>query len=397
MVDRYDSVLVLGIGGGAGRIVQELAKRDLGAWLRIAMVDTDVRDLDYEGGILQIPLGDDWTAGQGCGGDVLTGEHVTAQRIDDLRELFCDAELTIIVSCLGGGVGSGGVQILNRLLAEEDSLGFSVVTLPFEFEGDAKVRRAKQALEGLYRHDDMVIALSNDTASISVPSNTPFNETLDLINARIVDAVTGLASILRCRDGISVDVASLRRLLGECPAACSLGTATVNVSEGCKTAVTKTLEDPLLGGEDILGNAHMVLVTLTGGPGLKLTEIQATIDELRSRLAPSIRTLVAASPLNEQAEGTLRIVLLAIQYQRPNEQMPRSELSALDYGELTLRLTPGDAYLPVPTNDVTGILGIFGGSTPTIYEGENLDMPTFMRKGVTIQQIVESIYEAAEE
>ncbi len=391
MRTKYDKVLIVGIGGGGCKIVRSIAKRQPADWVHLVALDSDVADLEYVDGVVQIPVGENWTHGLGCGGDAVIGERIAADILGDLRELLDQVDLTILVTCMGGGTGSGAVQLLHRLLREEECLGFSFAVMPMEHEGSERTCTARQSVEAMRKRDDLVITIENDTIFKKLPKETPLTEALDRINQFVADGVLGLAAMVRSREGVPLDLAAVYKLLSEKPASCSFLSVTASGDDRTRGVVDQLLNSPASGGMEFVKEANVLVGALTGSAAMSLGEMDETLQHLRSRLNPSTRTLIAASPIDGMAEETLQLTVLAIQYEREKDRIPKEELEKMAFGELTMKMAPSKSYLPMTSGDASGILGIFGTSSPTIWKGENLDMPTFVRKGISLQEIVNSL------
>ncbi len=385
---KFQQVLVFGLGGTGGRIVKELAAKKSGEWLQLACADTDVRDLEFVDGVLQMPLGRDWANGLGCGGDAVFGENLAGLQTGDFKDLLANCDLTILVGGLGGGTASGGLQVVNRLLREQEQLSLTFVTLPLTSEGSERGDTARQALEALRRHDDVVIAVENELIFQQLPRETPLPQALGQANRLIADGLEGLAAMVRCRNGIPVDYANLRTLLRERPAACSFGTGRVAGPERSKAVVNALFDAPLLGGREFLQEAHVVVGALYGGPSLSVSDMDGCLGELQRQLNPLTRTLLGACAMPEGRDDEVCLTILAIQYDRPSDRVDRSS-TALVRRAKTMKLTTTGTMLPA-VRSPDGVLGIFGNSLPTVRRGENLDIPTFLREGITLEMVRES-------
>jgi cell division protein FtsZ len=384
MPNKFEHVYILGVGGGGGKILQEMAARRPGDWVKLVYLDSDLRDLEFVSGVLRVPLGQDWSQGVGCGGDALLGENLMGGGLKELRDLLAPAELVILVGCLGGGTASGGLQVLNRLVREEQRTSLCFVTLPLAVEGSERSDVARRALEGLREREDVVVAVENDLILHQLPPQTPVVEALAGINGLIANGVLGLAAMVRCREGIPVNYASLRTLLRERPAACAFGTGR-GVGDGrAHAAIEELFQAPLLGGA-FLRQAHIVLGALSGGPDLTVSEMDECLNELHRRLNPLTRTLIGAACLPEQADGGVQLTVLAIQYEQQGDQIDRTSLIPIRRQE-TLKLVHAGTTLPA----VSGVLGIFGNASPTMRNGENLDIPTFLRRGLPLERVTEA-------
>ena len=138
--------VILGIGGGGGKVIRCMAANKGAAWLEFAYIDTDAVDLANIPGVTCLSAGSDWAKGRSCGGDPLLGEKAVGASIRELKALVADTEMVIVVGCLGRGVASGGVQIVSRLVREEELLAFFFVTMPFAHEGNGRHEIAESAL-----------------------------------------------------------------------------------------------------------------------------------------------------------------------------------------------------------------------------------------------------------
>jgi cell division GTPase FtsZ len=389
MASKFEQVYVLGVGGGGGKILQEMAARQPGEWVKLVGLDTDRRDLEFVNGVLRVPLGQEWTGGVGCGGDALLAENLVGAGRRELRDLLAPADLVITVGCLGGGTASGGLPALARCLREDQHTSLCFATLPLAVEGSERGDAARLALAALRAHEDIVVAVENDLILHQLPPGTPVADALAGINGLIADGVLGLAAMVRCREGIPVNYASLRTLLRERPAACAFGTGRALGAGRALAVVDEAIHAPLLGGA-FLRQSHLVLGALSGGPDLSITEMDECLNELHRRLNPLTRTLLGAACLPEPAAAGLELTLLAIQYEQAADRLDRTSLIPVRRQE-TLKLVSAGTNLPA----VSGVLGLFAHASPTMRHGENLDIPTFLRRGLPLERITEASDDAA--
>jgi cell division protein FtsZ len=390
MRKSFEHALILGVGGGAGKIVHQVAQLTSGEWLRLVAMDTDVKDLSFNDGVHHIPMGENWCKGRSCGGDSTRAENVTADMVDDIRGLTDDVDVVIVVGCLGGGTASGALPLINRILKEEDVRSFCFATVPAEFEGSERKECAAAAMEEMLAHDDLVLRYENDLLFSAFDDDIRFLEAMNRINSFLADGILGLASVVRSREGIPLDLETLNTSLSEKPAACSFASAYVEGDGACREVVKQLSQSPTLGGDDFLRSADLVIAAISGGNSLSLGELRICIHDLQSTVGSASRTLCAATVLDDQAESSVRLTMVAIKFKRVKDRISSESFERLKRGENTIQMDGGE-NLPVSIHDVSGMLGAFGNATPTIVNGENLDMPTFMRNGIGIQDIIEEV------
>ena len=69
--------------------------------------------------------------------------------------------MVFITAGMGGGTGTGSAHVIARAAKELNILTVGVVTLPFLYEGPARMRRAQSGLEELRKHVDTIIVVPN--------------------------------------------------------------------------------------------------------------------------------------------------------------------------------------------------------------------------------------------
>ena len=378
-----EKVVMLGIGGGGGKIVHATAKTYAASWMDLVYLDTDVEELDYDEGVLHLPLGRDWTHGSGCGGDPLVGKHATGASANEIRELVRGAKLAVIVACLGGGAGSGGAQVLASLAREEHTMCLVIATLPFSLEGNRRREVAEQSLRMLHQDTDMLAPVPNDLLFEFFPADSPVAAAFAVANEIIAGVAAGIAGLTRGQHLLPVDFASLRALLKPQGITCSVGIGRAVGADKNVCVVENLLESPLLGGVGFIQDADVVVGALVGGTSLSLGQMQECLSALQERLGAKPKTLFGANVVDALGDD-LQLTLLTIQYssQTPSaspgptpEQRPQPD-----------NRPPADTrQISLPFAENSYSLGIFAGASPTERGAENLDIPTFQRQGVRLE------------
>ena len=82
------------------------------------------------------------------------------------------ADMVFIAGGMGGGTGTGASPVIARIAKEQGILVVAVVTKPFFFEGQQRMRLAEKGLDELEKEVDALIVIPNDRIFSVVDKNT---------------------------------------------------------------------------------------------------------------------------------------------------------------------------------------------------------------------------------
>jgi cell division GTPase FtsZ len=111
---KKTKIRVVGIGGGGGNIVSEIADRVRRPSFTIANTDAAaLRRASKSVSVFQ--FGENFTRGLGTGMDPRVAEEAAAQEKEKIKKIMEGQDLVIIVASLGGGAGSGAAPVLAQI------------------------------------------------------------------------------------------------------------------------------------------------------------------------------------------------------------------------------------------------------------------------------------------
>ena len=76
------------------------------------------------------------------------------------------------------------------------------------------------------------------------------------------------------------------------------------------------LESPFLGGSSRLESSNAVILTLTGGPDLRIDEMKRAIENA-SAILPQGINLMTGTSVNPDYESRIQLSVLAVRYDQP--------------------------------------------------------------------------------
>ena len=386
-------VKVIGVGNAGTRIAEALARIPEAGWLDVAAVDTD-------GAVLSafVPqrflVGEEWTQGKGCGGQALKGERAMAHKSNAcLKDYMDGASLLLFIGGFGGGTATGGASVLARLAREKKTSAIFAVTTPFSFEAASKREKAENAIASLVKATDVVVPIPNDLLYSSLPASAPAEQAFARANEEVALAVLGVAEVLRCDNLIPVDFIDLYSVLGKRKTECGVGVGAATAEQAgpdrCRAALDQLLKSPVLGGLKGLKEADALVVTLTGGPDLNIGEMKRSLEAVAALANPKAEIIVGANT-DPLYKSKVQITVMSIRYDlasdvsapRERDLFSKKSPAAEKAARISQAAEMGQPELPFELVS----RGIFTNAIRSSYKGEDLDLPTYQRRGVHIDK-----------
>jgi cell division protein FtsZ len=419
---------VIGVGNAGCNALEQMAPADFEGVGFLAL-STHARALTHCTVTEKFALGYAQRHGLGTGGDPDQGRAAAEADADRLRRYCEGMDLVFLLAGMGGGTGGGAAPVLARLAKEAGALVLAVVTLPFDWEGPRRQRQAAECLDQLKAVADSVICVPNQKIFKLLDENTSVLDTFRLINDVLTQGVRGIWRLLSQNGLIHIDFTDLCAVTRDRHSANALATAEAAGENRTRAVVDKLLAHPLIENGSALAESDAVLVSLVGGTDLTMAEIRRVMDQI-NRQCPDARVIVGAA-VDPRLQDRLSITLIAGRAaSSPNgpadPELANPEVERLTPGaedgpkfETTFFHRPEMPRVPSrfvpPPPELTperreqilaqktkgsgkrkarlqqGVLplevvskGRFEKSEPTVYRGEDLDVPTYVRRGIAL-------------
>lgn len=383
-----DKIMILGLGGAGGRVVQTLSGMKEAAGLMFSVFDTDRAALDK---LTLLPdsckvlCDEQWLSGQGTGGDVMKGQRALSRENGKLQTLIREAALLITVGGLGGGTATGGAGVICRLARHLSVPCVSLFELPFAFEGHGRVKCAEDGLRELLTLTDAVMGIPNDLLFSVLPAETGFAEAFDLADQELARTVLGLVDILLPGNLLSADLGDLSAILKNRKNYAAVGVGIGRgdtAAESCTLALSALVDSPFLGGAAKLKEADAVIINLTGGETLTLAEVKRTLENAGTLPGLHARVLMGAN-VREGMNNEVHLTAVAVKYddrEAAAAQLAESSKPVRRRRSAKSKEQPVQQSLPL----TIASSGIFEGMNGTIVDGVNLDIPAFSRNQIPV-------------
>src|SRR4051812_46759810 len=145
-VEAFARIKVLGIGGSGKNALNHMINSKVRGVDFIA-VNTDSQDLHHSLAKRKIHIGKNLTRGLGAGMNPELGKRAVEETKEEIQEVIKGADMVFITCGLGGGTGTGAAPTVARVAKEMGALTVGVVTKPFFFEGQQRMKIAELGLE----------------------------------------------------------------------------------------------------------------------------------------------------------------------------------------------------------------------------------------------------------
>ena len=294
---KKTKIRVIGIGGGGGNIVSELAQRVKKATFLAA--NTDLQALkEVSRKVGRFPFGQDLTFGLGTGMNPEIAETAGQNEKERIKKILQGQDLVIFIACLGGGTGSGAAPIFAKISQSLGNLSCGIFTLPFKFEGERKMEIARRALESLRPKLNTITILPNERIFQIIDKTTALKEAFSAINKSLAQGLEGLIETIYQPGLINIDFADLRTILEGRGRLAYLNTLSLPRKEvTAKEAVEKALISPLY-SYGIKG-AKGVLFNIAGEKGLSLEEVSQISKTISEKANPEAKIIFGIAPGRE--------------------------------------------------------------------------------------------------
>jgi len=447
VAQRDVRIKIVGLGGAGSNALDRILLDGPPA-AELVAINTDIQALTGSVAAEKVQIGRATTHGLGAGGDPEVGYAAAEEAGEEIRGAVKGAQMIFLCVGLGGGTGSGAARIVAALAREEGALVIAFATLPFTFEGRRRMTQAEEALVALRREADVVICFENDRMGDAVAPLAGIQEAFTMADQTISQSVRAIAALVQRRGLMHLgfdEIVTALRCPGEIAPRCLFGFGEADGDNRANDALARALKSPLMDKGRLLDGAHNVLVNVAGGPGMTLNEVQILMEELNRHIGDETRILfgaavdprlgqkmsvtilsaleatppatvvtplrpasraVAASPVSIPPAPRVSEpapVVRAGESEAEFVEPPAPRIADVDSDEAVAAPAESDplrvaasAVKPAPNPKRAEVKqaqmqfepvtrGRFERSEPTIVDGQDLDVPTFLRRNVKVK------------
>jgi cell division protein FtsZ len=281
--EKYKAKMkVIGIGGGGGNAINNMIATDLKG-VEFISANTDSQHLERSACPRKLQLGVGVTRGLGSGADPEIGKLSAEESINDIRETVSGADMVFLTAGMGGGTGTGASPVFARECKERGALTVAVVTKPFQFEGEKRMRRALAGIDKLKKEVDTLIIIPNERLKSIGDKNAMFKDLIVKADDVLLNAVRGISDLIISSGFINLDFADVKKVMSEMGTAI-MGTGRAGGDKRASEAAQQAINSPLL--EDIsINGAKGLLMNITAPPDITMDEIDVASNYIKGEVA----------------------------------------------------------------------------------------------------------------
>jgi len=301
-------IKVIGVGGGGGNAVNHMYRQGI-TDVSFVVCNTDNQALVKSPVPTKIQLGVDTTEGLGAGGRPEVARMAAEESIEKIKELLQDnTKMVFITAGMGGGTGTGASPVVAKAAHDLGILTVGIVTIPFAFEGNMKIRQALEGVAALSEHVDAILVINNEKLKQIYPD-------LELSNAFakaddvLTNAAKAIAEIITIEGYINIDFADVYSTMKDGNVAI-MNTGYASGPNRITKAIEDALNSPLLNTNDVSG-ASKILLSLycSNTDQIRMEEVEE-IHDFMSKVGENVEVIWGAG-FDDELKDNVKITLIA--------------------------------------------------------------------------------------
>lgn len=309
-MNKSSVIKVIGVGGGGSNAVNHMKRLGIKD-VNYIICNTDAQALDHSEVSNKVQLGASLTEGMGAGANPETGRDAALESLTEIESILeTNTKMLFVTAGMGGGTGTGAAPIIAKLSQEMGLLTVGIVTMPFSFEGVARMKQAEEGLRELKKHVDSLIVIKNDKLR-EVYGNLGFKKGFQMADSVLATAVKAIAEVITSHYGVNIDLKDAKTVLAKSGTAI-MGSAESGGDHRAKEAIVNALDSPLLNDNQITGSKNVLLLIISGDDDHEITidEIGVINEHVQSEAGGSANIILGIGQ-DEELKDKISVTIIA--------------------------------------------------------------------------------------
>ncbi len=338
------TIKVIGVGGAGGNAINDMIENGI-TNVEFIAANTDAQDLAKSKAGLKIQLGEKLTKGLGAGANPNVGKSAAEEDREKIKSLLEGTDMLFITAGMGGGTGTGAAPVIAKIAKDAGILTIAVVTKPFSFEGPKRKKNAEEGIAAMKEGVDTLVVIPNDKLFELPDKKITLKNAFQEANNILKIGIKGIADLITQQGYINLDFADVKSIMTDA------GMAMLGFGDGegegrAKHATEQALASPLL--ERSISGAKRVLLNVTGGPDLELSEANEIASMVTNAAGEGTTEVIFGTVIDEAMQNKIKITVIATDFLSSTEDEPQTKISKSptakqekkkdtdDYGELDI-------------------------------------------------------------
>jgi len=317
-IESFARIKVIGIGGSGKNALNHMINSKVRG-VEFIVMNTDTQDLHNSLAEKKVHLGKNLTKGLGAGMNPDIGKRAAEETKAEIQDVIKGADMVFIACGMGGGTGTGAAPIVAQAAKEQGILTVAVVTKPFSFEGNQRMKLADQGLAELEREVDAILVIPNDRLIVISGKEVGFRQAFAMCDEVLKQAVEGISELITTPGMINVDFADIRAVMHD--AGSALMGVGIAAGEGrAEKAAFQAINSPLL--DLSISGARGVLFAISGGDDLTIHEIQEAAKIITESIDKDAKVIFGTIKDEKLKKGEMKVTVIATGF--PTDMPKRS-------------------------------------------------------------------------
>ncbi|BEV44946.1 cell division protein FtsZ [Afipia carboxidovorans] len=300
-------ITVFGVGGAGGNAVNNMITAGLEG-VDFVVANTDAQALTMSKAERLVQMGTQVTQGLGAGSQPDVGAAAAQEVIDEIKDYLSGANMVFVTAGMGGGTGTGAAPVIAATARDMGILTVGVVTKPFHFEGQRRMRTAESGIIELQKVVDTLLIIPNQNLFRVANEKTTFADAFAMADQVLYSGVACITDLMVKEGLINLDFADVRAVMKEMGKA-MMGTGESTGEKRALAAAEAAIANPLIDDSSMKG-ARGLLVSITGGKDLTLFEVDEAATRIREEVDADANIIVGAT-FDEALDGLIRVSVVA--------------------------------------------------------------------------------------
>ncbi|MBQ4419264.1 MAG: cell division protein FtsZ [Synergistaceae bacterium] len=305
-VQGRENIIVFGVGGGGGNALNHIIESGVEG-VDFVAANTDKKALDLNKAPNKIILGEKLTRGLGAGANPTVGQDAAKESMDRIKDYITGADMIFVTAGMGGGTGTGAAPVIAEAAKEMGILVVGVVTLPFSFEMQKRLKTAQSGIENLRKNVDALLVVENDRLLQIADDKLKIVDAYKMVDEVLRQAVQGVTDLITKPGFINLDFADIKAIMTNAGSAI-MGIGVGNGDNRAEDAARSAIKSPLMSVP--MEGAKGILLNVTTGEEFTLHEMNKTAEVIRATADPDAN-VIWGHVIDPDIGDSIRVTLIA--------------------------------------------------------------------------------------